>query len=77
MSRILNSRFSFSKTYKKITRPIPLTTVITTIPVVEVVTPIKEMEVEEIIEKAENIKQPINKNNKIKKENSYDNRRKN
>lgn len=67
MSRILNSRFSFKKPIKKITRPIPLTTVITTIPVVEVVTPIKEMEVEEIIEKAENIKQPINKNNKIKK----------
>lgn len=67
MSRILNSRFRFKGPIKKITRPIPLTTVITTIPVVEVVTPIKEMEVEEIIEKAENIKQPINKNNKIKK----------
>lgn len=67
MSRILNSRFRFKEPIKKITRPIPLTTVITTIPVVEVVTPIKEMEVEEIIEKAENIEQPINKNNKIKK----------
>lgn len=58
MSRILNSRFRFKEPIKKITRPIPLTTVIT---------PIKEMEVEEIIEKAENIEQPINKNNKIKK----------
>ena len=67
MSRILNSRFRFKEPIKKITRPIPLTTVITTIPVVEVVIPIKEMEVEEIIEKAENIEQPINKNNKIKK----------
>lgn len=67
MSRILNSRFRFKEPIKKITRPIPLTTVITTIPVVEVVTPINEMEVEEIIEKAENIEQPINKNNKIKK----------
>lgn len=67
MSRILNSRFRFKEPIKKITRPIPLTTVITTIPVVEVVTPIKEMEVDEIIEKAENIEQPINKNNKIKK----------
>lgn len=67
MSRILNSRFRFKEPIKKITRPIPLTTVITTIPVVEVVAPIKEMEVEEIIEKAENIEQPINKNNKIKK----------
>ena len=67
MSRILNSRFRFKEPIKKITRPIPLTTEITTIPVVEVVTPIKEMEVEEIIEKAENIEQPINKNNKIKK----------
>ena len=67
MSRILNSRFRFKEPIKKITRPIPLTTEITTIPVVEVVTPIKEMEVEEIIKKAENIEQPINKNNKIKK----------
>ena len=67
MSRILNSRFRFKEPIKKITRPIPLTTEITTIPLVEVVTPIKEMEVEEIIEKAENIEQPINKNNKIKK----------
>ena len=67
MSRILNSRFRFKEPIKKITRPIPLTTEITTIPVVEVVTPIKEMEVEEIIEKAENIERPINKNNKIKK----------